>query len=76
MPTISKVHERRTIFSYKEIRHASFSSILSNDITQMIVSGLSELSISLETLELGECDGTVTNNVWKNCVIDRLENHV
>lgn len=70
------MHERRTLFSYKKIEHASFSSILSNDITGMIVSRLFELSISLETLEVGECDGTVTNNVLKNCVIDRLENHV
>ncbi|GBO46904.1 hypothetical protein AVEN_65118-1 [Araneus ventricosus] len=58
------------------IGHVSPSSSSSNDITQSIISRLSELSISLEKLEVVGCDGTVTNTGWQNGVIHRLENHV
>ncbi|GBM88836.1 hypothetical protein AVEN_121326-1 [Araneus ventricosus] len=58
------------------IAHVSPSSSSSNDITQSIISRLSELPISLEKLEVVGCDGTVTNTEWKNVVIHRLENRV
>ncbi|GBM98649.1 hypothetical protein AVEN_273129-1 [Araneus ventricosus] len=58
------------------IAHVSPSSSSSNDITQSIISRLSELPISLEKPEVVGCDGTVTNTEWKNVVIHRLENRV
>ncbi|GBO31165.1 hypothetical protein AVEN_86885-1 [Araneus ventricosus] len=78
---ISQKCERRTLSLIQEpgstyIGQVSPSSSSSNDITQSIISRLSELSISLEKLEVVGSDGTVTNTGWKNGVIHRLENHI